>query len=958
MGRRKKDNPLDYINLPRVDMHPDIKKTVWALFILTIAIVSFLGLISQGGLLGAYLKQSLTWLLGWGRWLMPITFLTWSLFIFFREKLEITFLHYLGLFILFFSILSLMQLSLPQLEWSTALQLGEGGGYLGYWLTSLEVSIIGLIASFVISFFLGLIGLMFVFNSGLAIILEKSFSPLKFLIQPFISVYNFIFNRSVAEAEQESDEAEVEDEEAEEIELEESDEDSSTSSRHGDEEDDNDESDNPSFEQKALPIVRIKADEAVNIWKPTGVHLNLSMDLLDHRTSKPKSGDIKECGQIIQNTLSNFGIEVEMGEVCVGPTVTQYTLRPADGVKLSKIIGLQTNLAMALAAQQLRIEAPIPGQALVGIEVPNRVIATIGLREILESEQFKSKGSKLTFALGKDVTGKPWATTINSMPHLLVAGQTGSGKSVMINSIIISLLYHNDPDDLRFIMIDPKRVELTPYNGIPHLLIPVITDASKTVNALKWTINEMDRRLKLLEKYKKKDIVSFNQTAKVRLPYIVFIIDELADLMMLAGKEAEPGIVRIAQMARAVGIHLILATQRPSVNVITGLIKANMPARIAFAVASGIDSKTILDGSGAEKLLGRGDMLFTNASMSKPKRIQGPLVTEKEIKKIVNEIRRQAGEPEYLEGVTDKQRLSDSFAMGMSGGGEDGDEDDKLEEAREVIISTRKASTTMLQRHLGLGYARAAKLMDILEKQGLIGPANGSKPREVLISAEQYAAGMTMVSIPIHNQAESKAPEEYLDEITGDNDPSTSSGQGEDDGDELEDDSSFAEAMEDKEEEDDSNDNEFEDDDPSTHSASSGQASSPRAHSGQAGQDDEEEANDDEDESEDDEESEIEDEVEELEEDIEDPSTGSGQDDEEESSFAEAMEDKDDDDDEVDAKDEQDQSDDPSANFLKQKASSKIQDDDREEEVAKIKVKVVKKSLPTSPDNYDRFFSR
>ena len=767
MARKKKDNPLDYISMPDLDMDPEIKKNIWALVILALAIISLLGLIGNGGVVGEYSKEGLTWLFGWGRWLLPIIFLAWSGFIFFQEKLEIKALHYIGLVLLFISALSLSQLVVSAADWQYVLSAGQGGGHLGYWLAGLMVQGFGLVASYIISFFIGLISLMFIFNTTLFTILHHGSRPFRYALRP-------VKNALVGKKEEKSISSEDEGEEEEESDDNKEDEEESEEEEPDDEEsDDNDDEDDEEEGEAREVRLEVKQmalsqpptiDEAVNIWTPTGININLPIALLENRVGKPKSGDVKEYSSKIQSTLATFGIPVEMSDISVGPTVTQYSLRPADGVKLSKITNLQNNLSMALAAHPLRIEAPIPGKPLVGIEVPNKVVATVGLREIIESEQFKAKGNKLTFALGKDVANKPWVATIDTMPHLLVAGQTGSGKSVMVNSIIISLLYHNNPDDLRMIMIDPKRVELTQYNDIPHLLTPVITDASKTVNALRWTINEMDRRLRLLERQGKKDIISFNLTAKQKLPYIVFIIDELADLMMLAGKEVEPGIVRIAQMARAVGIHLILATQRPSVNVITGLIKANMPARIAFAVASGIDSRTILDTTGAEKLIGRGDMLFSSSSMPTPKRIQGSFISEKEIKKIVSEIKRQSGEPLYVDGIIDKQKVSGSFSMGM-GAASDSDGDDKLDEAREVIVNSGKASATMLQRHLGVGYARAAKILDILEEQGVIGPSQGSKPREVLITKEQLQSGIAMSGMPLHNPEESVAPAEFLDEV-------------------------------------------------------------------------------------------------------------------------------------------------------------------------------------------------
>jgi S-DNA-T family DNA segregation ATPase FtsK/SpoIIIE len=466
----------------------------------------------------------------------------------------------------------------------------------------------------------------------------------------------------------------------------------------------------------------------VPIAKPKRAYRLPTVDLLYSSKGKPTSGDIKSSALIIQETLENFGIDVEMGEIRVGPTVTQYSLKPSKGVKLNRITTLSNDLALALAAHPIRIEAPIPGQALVGIEVPNQRVAMVTLRELLESTEFKTRSHNMFVTLGKDVAGKVWVADLPKMPHLLIAGATGSGKTVGINTIILSLLYQNTPDTLRFIMVDPKRVELTLYNGIPHLLTPVITDATKTVNALKWTISEMERRFDMLAKVGKRDILSYNKSSSEPLPYIVFVIDELADLMAAAGKEIEAGIIRIAQMARAVGIHLVVATQRPSVEVITGLMKANIPGRIAFSVASLIDSRTILDAQGAEKLLGRGDMLFLTAELSKPKRIQGAFVSEEEMKRVVDFIK-DGEPPEYDESIVSKNTSGNSAVNFFSG--ETMGQDTLFEEAKQMVVESGKASASLLQRRLKVGYARAARLLDELEEAGIVGKADGAKPREV-----------------------------------------------------------------------------------------------------------------------------------------------------------------------------------------------------------------------------------
>lgn len=476
------------------------------------------------------------------------------------------------------------------------------------------------------------------------------------------------------------------------------------------------------------PVPSTQTSEFTAGLKPRGRRrVEIPLDLLNQKTSKPTAGDIKKNMEIIAQTLAHFGIPVLMGDISVGPTITQYTLKPQEGVKLTKITALANDLALALAAHPIRIEAPIPGKSLVGIEVPNQVVATVGLREVLDTSNFRERQSQLLISLGKDVAGHPWFADLPRLPHLLVAGATGTGKTVSLNSIIVSLLYQNSPDDLKFILIDPKRVELPVYNGIPHLLVPTITDVPRTVNALAWTITEMERRFGALEKRGMRDIASYNAGAEEKMPVIVVVVDELADLMAAAAADIESSIIRVAQMARAVGIHLILATQRPSVDVITGLIKANIPARIAFAVASQVDSRTILDMSGAEKLLGRGDMLYTAPELSKPRRIQGAYIGDDEIRRVVEFLKHEYEAPSYNVAIIEKQRKTPEALEEF-----EGDEDPLLPDSKEVILQAGKASASLLQRRLKVGYARAARLLDILEAQGFIGPGDGAKPREVL----------------------------------------------------------------------------------------------------------------------------------------------------------------------------------------------------------------------------------
>lgn len=458
-----------------------------------------------------------------------------------------------------------------------------------------------------------------------------------------------------------------------------------------------------------------------------------SLDLLEYSSDKAEPGNINKNVTTIEKALREFNIDVTMDEVNVGPTVTQYTLKPTEGVKLNQITARQNDIALALAAKSLRMEAPIPGKSAVGIEIPNAKAATVTLREIISEEAFTKAKSNLTLALGRDVAGQPVCVDLKSMPHLLVAGSTGSGKSVCINSIITALLYENSPADLRLILVDPKRVEFTEYNKIPHLLSPVIIEVDKTVNALKWAVGEMDRRFKLFAEVGRRNIQAYNENpTDGKMPYIVIIIDELADLMAQAANEVEASIVRLAQMARAVGIHLIVATQRPSVDVITGLIKANMPTRIAFAVASQVDSRTIIDQAGAEKLLGRGDMLFLSSEIGQPKRIQGVNIKDKEIQ-AVTDFLKEGKEPMYDDAII-------NFKAGSTGGagGDSTDanvDDDLYDEAKEVVIQAGKASASLLQRRLRIGYARAAHILDIMEANNVIGPADGSKPRDVLVDS-------------------------------------------------------------------------------------------------------------------------------------------------------------------------------------------------------------------------------
>lgn len=458
---------------------------------------------------------------------------------------------------------------------------------------------------------------------------------------------------------------------------------------------------------------------------------------------KAERGDVKKVATVIEKTLESFGIEARVAEINLGPAVTQYALEIALGTKVSKITSLSNDLALATEAPtgQIRIEAPIPGRSMVGIEIPNSSLEVVSLKTMLSSSVMQKSKSRLTVSLGLDVSGNPVVANISKMPHVLVAGTTGSGKSVLINSFISSILFRASPSEVKLILIDPKRVEFTSYNGIPHLLTPVIVESDKILSSLKWAMGEMDRRYKLFSEQGVRNIDSYNELSGFQaLPYIVIIIDELADLMMFAPVEVEDAIARLAQMARATGIHLVIATQRPSVNVITGLIKANIPCRIAFNVSSMIDSRVILDTPGAEKLLGRGDMLYIPPDQAKPTRIQGAFVSEKEVKKLVEYLKSKVPNVEYTEEIITQQlNLKKAGTSSSNGNGKD----DLFEESIRVVCQHDRASASLLQRRLSVGYARAARILDQLEEAGIVGHGEGSKPRDVLVKdAEGYIASL------------------------------------------------------------------------------------------------------------------------------------------------------------------------------------------------------------------------
>lgn len=721
--------------LSKFSLTDETKHSVLVAVLLLVATLMLLSMFGLTGQFGEWVLRGLRMLFGKGYVLFPILLGVFGVLLINEEKYRLSALNYIGLALFAFGYCGLFHVNVPLLNSYDQAFAGMGGGYIGWFAAYPLLKIMDFWGSLVVLITLLVIGIFLSFNISIHDIRAKGSQTVNLWSQ----LTSWILRRDTAVLEdttegdvtyETDDDVYAVDGETEDIYDDEVDE---------DEEEDIDSDQDPQFNE--VPVSQPIPEDAGILASTEKIEIDLPMRLLKSSSSKPTSGDIDATKLKIQQTFENFNIDVEMGEVSVGPTVTQYTFAPSEGVKLSRIVALNNDLALALAAHPIRIEAPIPGKSLVGIEVPNKAVATVSLREVVDSDEFEQTKAQLPVAVGKDVSGKVWTIAIEKMPHLLIAGATGSGKSVCINTVLMSLLYKNNPDELKLILVDPKRVELSLYNDIPYLLTPVITDSQKTINALKWAVGEMDKRYQALASVGKRNIADYNAAnPDAKLSYIVIVIDELADLMAVAAQEVEGAIVRLAQMARAVGIHLILATQRPSVDVITGLIKANITSRIAFAVASQTDSRTILDMSGAEKLLGRGDMLLLTAEFSKPKRLQGAFVSDEEVARVTSYIKKQVDAVEYHEEITKPKSSSSS-------GGDFGDDDadSMLTEARQLVIEAGKASASYLQRRLRIGYSRAARLLDYLEDEGTIGPADGSRPRDVLISKEDYHAGEQLV---------------------------------------------------------------------------------------------------------------------------------------------------------------------------------------------------------------------
>lgn len=693
------------------DLSPHAKQAIAAVLIGALGIFFAASLFSFGGMVGDFSARMLRTLFGAGAYFVPVA-CAFYVVVFLNPKDDegVSTSKVFGVALLFLSVLGLFELYSE-----------DSGGFVGHLLEWPLTYLVNDIVTGVLLSAIFLISIFLTFNTGIRMPFRK---------------------KDINDEEDDIEEAESDDLLSSEV------------------EDDLDETEEEEERPKKKSMTdRLKiasGKEADFVVSFNGPYDPPPLSLLEKDKGKPKGGDVKANSLIIKRTLKKFNIDVEMDEVETGPSVTRYSLKPAEGVRIAKIVGLQKELELNLAAGTIRIEAPIPGKSLVGIEVPNIQKPSIGLGSLLRSAEFVDSPKPLLVALGKNITGLATFQNVARMPHALVAGTTGSGKSVALHNLIISLLFRNSPEQLRFIMVDPKRVELTFYNGIPHLLTDVITDPKKALLSLKWAIKEMERRYDILQAEKVRDIDSYHETIykparkefekkgspeeerdelPEPMPYIVVIIDELSDLMQSYPRELEASIVRLAQMSRAVGIHLILATQRPEVKVITGLIKANVPFRMALKVNSQIDSRTILDRVGAEKLLGKGDMLYLSPDNQDLVRVQGANVTEEEIKRVVKYLKNQLDAHELDSINFDETGQTGDSALFQSMTDND-EEDDLYNDAKMAVIEAGKASTSYLQRKLRVGYSRAARLMDLLEERGVIGAQDGSKPREILTQTQ------------------------------------------------------------------------------------------------------------------------------------------------------------------------------------------------------------------------------
>ncbi|MBM3255323.1 MAG: DNA translocase FtsK [Candidatus Omnitrophica bacterium] len=663
---------------------------------------------------GAYLAGLLLFLFGWSSYLIPAIIIFLGVSLFRQEKPYLSPARILGMLVLLLSLSSFIGMFGQQNE---AIGFSRGG-FLGLAISRFVIGYFGRLGGYIIFITLMMLSSALVTETMISSFLDNSLTKAKFLLQPLLKFKPRLKPASRGtEPIRKGAEADVSLKtksiimEKPKIAL------------------SDDTPIKPKIQIKAKPQDTAEPKVRPQELKIGDYHLP-SLDLLDSPPpleARQIKEDLEANARILEETLEDFSISAKVTDIERGPVITRYELEPAPGVKLNRIVALSDDIALAMKAQSVRIIAPIPGKGRVGVEVPNSQSSFVYLKEVLSANVFQQAKSSLTLALGKDISGQPMIADLDEMPHLLIAGTTGSGKTVCVNSLILSLLFRATPVDLKFLMVDPKMVELMPFNGLPHLLCPVVTDAKKTSVALNWVVNEMEERYRLLAKAGARNIEAYNEKQE-RIPYIVVIIDEFADLMSVASDQIENAVTRLAQLSRAVGIHLILATQRPSVNVITGVIKANLPARISFKVASKVDSRTVLDMNGADKLLGKGDMLFLRPGESKLIRMQGTLVSDKEINRVVDFIKAQ-GEPVYDEEILKEQGKS-VLANGQK--------DELYDEAVRIIMESNQASVSILQRRMRLGYTRAARIIDTMEQEGLVGPFEGSKPRKILIDREEW----------------------------------------------------------------------------------------------------------------------------------------------------------------------------------------------------------------------------
>lgn len=697
-------------------------KQVYAFLLIVLAVFLLLGGFGTGGAFPEWFFERASWLVGMSAYFLPFTIMYLAVVKFRSEGHTIPFGKLLSSLLTPALLSGILHIFVERGESASVAAEGLYGGQVGHFISSLLLGFLDSTTSFVLLIVLTLISLLFTlsvtpkkFFSWLFGLIKSKFKKpedaettdlalLKGKVQHALAVNEAVPVMHHTKAERQEELA----------------------------------ASKPSMTMKntAKELTIHESHEALTIaddpnWKFPAI------ELLNQKQDKADAGDVQGNADIIRQTLRHFNIDVDMEGANVGPRVTQFTLKPPTGVKLTKITALESNIALDLGSQSLRIEAPIPGKKAVGIEVPNLKAALVRTSSVLLSKEWRDNKDPIGFAIGKDIAGQSVVGNLSKMPHLLIAGQTGSGKSAMMNTLLTSLLYKNSPSELKLILVDPKQVEFAPYNDIPHLLTPVITEPEKCISALKWAVAEMERRLRTFAEVSKRNIGEYNLiTQDEKMPYVVIVIDELADLMMMAARDVEALVVRIAQKARAAGIHLVLATQRPSVDVITGLIKANVPARIAFTVASQIDSRTIIDGMGAEKLLGMGDMLFKTSEMPKPIRVQGAFIADEETVKVCDFLRDQRP-PQYDDEVVSQPvqfNGKGGVVFESSTGGSDA-EDDMFRDAVQAVIEGGKASTSYLQRRLRIGYSRAARIIEEMEERGIVGPADGAKPRDVLVSS-------------------------------------------------------------------------------------------------------------------------------------------------------------------------------------------------------------------------------